>query len=124
MLWTQYLGLAFAVLGIVMAVFPGWFGPLTGSTELAADLFAVIERRIRGGMLLGVGLAFVVRTELRPWSDAIATGVLYFMLGALLARVLGLAVDGSQGRQWMLVAVEAGFMALAAAWLWRSGSGG
>ncbi len=121
--WTQSVGILLALVGVAMAAFPGWFGPLTGSPE-PADLFATIERRIRGGMLLGVGLFFVARTELRPWLDTLASGVFYFMLGALLARVLGLVLDGNDGRQWMLVGVESVFMTLAAAWLWRSSSGG
>ena len=44
----------------------------------------------------------------------------YFMLGALLARILGLIIEGIHPRQWMLVAVETGVMTLAALWLWRS----
>jgi len=124
MIWTQLLGVVLALVGVVMAVFPSWFGPITGAAEPAADLFATIERRIRGGMLLGVGLIFVARTQLRPWSDTIASVVFYFVFGALLARVFGLMVDGNDGRQWMFVAAESVLMALAAAWLWRSSSGG
>ena len=107
-----------------MAVFPGWFGPLTGGPEPAADTFAAVERRVRGGMVLGIGLALIARTELRPWSITIASVLFYFMLGALVARVLGLIVEGIVPRQWLLVAVETGVMTLAALWLWRATPGG
>ena len=106
-----------------MAAFPGWFGPLTGGAEPPADTFEAVERRVRGGMVLGFGLIFMVRTELRPWSVTIATVVFYFMLGALLARLLGLAIEGIHPRQWSLVAVETFFMTLAALWLWRASAG-
>lgn len=112
-----------AALGALMAAYPGWFGPLTGGPEPAADTFEAIERRVRGGMLLGIGLTFIARTELRPWSITIASLIFYFMLGALLARILGLIVEGIDSRQWMLVAVETGAMTLAALWMWRTTSG-
>jgi len=113
-----------AALGTVMAVVPGWFGPLTGGAEPAADAFEAVERRVRGGMVLGLGLIFIARTALRPWSVTIASVLFYFMLGALLARILGLIIEGITPRQWMLVAIETGVMTLAAVWLWRSGSAG
>ncbi|NNF29524.1 MAG: DUF4345 family protein [Gemmatimonadetes bacterium] len=113
-------GIAMAVLGVVAAVFPNWFGPLTGGPEPPADVFEAVERRVRGGMLLGVGLSFIAITALRPWSTSIPTAVFYFMAGALAARLLGLLVDGAVPKQWLLVAVEAVVMAVAAVWLWRS----
>lgn len=120
----RVVGVVLAVLGTVMAAFPGWFGPLTGGPEPAADTFEAIERRVRGGMVLGVGLALIARTELRPWSVTIASVLLYFMLGALLARILGLIIEGIDPRQWLSVAIETFLMTLAALWLWRSSSGG
>ena len=106
-----------------MSAFPGWFEPLTGGPEPPADTFEAIERRVRGGMVLGIGLALIARTELRPWSVTIASVIFYFILGALLARVLGLIIEGIVARQWMLMAVETGLMTLAALWLWRASSG-
>ena len=120
----RIVGIFMAALGALMAAFPGWFGPLTGGPEPAADTFAAIERRVRGGMVLGIGLALIARTELRPWSVTIASALFYFLLGALLARLLGLIIEGIHPRQWLYVAVEALLMALAALWLWRSSSSG
>ena len=118
---SHIFGSALAVLGVVAAVFPGWFGPLTGGPEPPVDAFEAVERRVRGGMVLGAGLCFLAITALRPWSTSIPTAVFYVMAGALTARLLGLLVDGAVPRQWLLVAVEAGVMTVAALWLWRSG---
>lgn len=120
----RILGMALAGLGAVAAIVPGWFGPLTGGPEPPADVYHAIERRIRGGMVLGVGLTFIAVTAFRPWSASIPTALFYFMTGALAARLLGLLVDGTVAKQWLWVAVEAVAMALAALWLWRSGGGG
>ena len=117
----RIFGLVLAILGVVATVFPQWFGPLTGGPEPAVDIYEAIERRVRGGMVLGLGLMFVGIPALRPWSTSIPLVIFYFMTGALAARLFGLIVDGMVPRQWLLVAVEAGVMTLVALWLWRSG---
>lgn len=116
----RILGIVLAVVGVIVAVFPGWFGPLTGGPEPPPDVFEAIERRVRGGMVLGVGLGFIAVTALRPWSTSIPLVIFYFMTGALAMRLLGLILDGTVPKQWLLVAVEAVVMAVAAFWLWRS----
>ena len=73
-------------------------------------------------MLLGVGLCFLAIPTLSPWSTSLPTALFYFMTGALAARLLGLLVDGAVPKQWLLVAVEAVVMAIAAFWLWRNGA--
>lgn len=120
----RIFGIVVSLIGIAAAIFPQWFGPLTGGAEPAADLFAAVERRVRGGMVLGVGLVFLAVPALRPWSVSIPSAIFYWMTGALAARLLGMVVDGAVPRQWMLVAVEVGVMTLAALWLWRFGDSG
>ena len=116
----RIFGIVLSVVGVVVAILPGWFGPLTGGPESPVDVFEAVERRVRGGMVLGVGLTFIAVTALRPWSVSIPSAIFYFMTGALAARLVGIIVDGVVPKQWALVAVEAVFMALAALWLWRS----
>ena len=110
----RIFGIALALVGVAAAVFPALFGPLTGGHEPPGDVFQAIERRVRGGMVLGVGLGFIAVTALRPWSTTIPTAIFYLMTGALAARLFGLLVDGTVPKQWLLVAVEAVVMALAA----------
>ena len=119
----RILGVVLAGLGILMAVFPSWFGVLTGGTEPPVGVFESIERRIRGGMVLGVGLVLISWTALRPWSTIVPMVTLYFVAGALVVRLMGLLIDGQDPRQWMWVAGEAFVVGLAAAWLWRAGAG-
>lgn len=121
MSWFRIFGIVLAILGTVAAIFPTWFGALTGGPEPPVDLFEAVERRVRGGMVLGVGLGFIAIAALRPWSTSIPTAIFYVMTGALAARLLGLLIDGAVPKQWGLVAVEAVVMALAAIWLWRYG---
>ncbi|RME48506.1 MAG: hypothetical protein D6791_03125 [Chloroflexi bacterium] len=116
----RIIGVVLVALGAVASVFPDWFGPLAGHAA-AGDIFGAVERRVRGGMVLGAGLALLAVPALRPWSSSIPQAILYFLAGALAARFLGLAVDGAVPRQWLLVAIETGLMTLAALWLWRFG---
>ncbi len=117
---VRIFGIVLAVLGVLAAIFPSWFAPLTGGAAPAVDVFEAVERRVRAGMLLGVGLCFIAIPALRPWSTSVPTAILYFVTGALAARLLGIVVDGAVSKQWLLVAVEAVIMAAAAFWLWRS----
>ena len=117
---STLIGTALALLGVLATVFPGWFGPLTGGPEPPVDLFETVERRVRGGMLLGLGLCVIAIPALRPWSVSIPTALFYLMAGALAARLFGLLVDGAVPKQWLLVAIEAAVMTAAALWLRRS----
>jgi hypothetical protein len=116
----RIFGIVLAVVGVVATIFPEWFGPITRATEPTVDIHEAVERRVRGGMILSAGLIFIGVTALRPWSTSIPLVILYFMTGALAARLFGLIIHGSGPKQWLWVAVEAGAMTLAALWLWRS----
>lgn len=59
----RILGIVLAILGIAASVVPTWFGPLMGGTEPPTDVFEAIERRVRGGMVLELGLMFVAITS-------------------------------------------------------------
>lgn len=115
----RILGVVLTVVGLAVAVFPAWFGPLTEWPKPPNDVFEAIERRVRGGMILGVGWVFIAVPALRPWSISIPSAILYFATGALVARLIGLLMEGTVQKQWFWVAVEAVIMAAAALWLWR-----
>lgn len=80
----RLLGIVLAGVGVVAAVFPGWFGPLTGGPEPPADVYHAIERRVRGGMVLSVGLMFIAVTSLRPWSTSIPLVIFYLAISGSL----------------------------------------
>lgn len=115
----RILGIVISVLGIIATLFPHWFGFLTQATEPTADLYEAVERRVRGGMVLGVGLVLLAVPSLRPFSSSVPSAVFYWVLGALVARLFGMVVDGAVSKQWMLVAAEGAIMTVAALWMWR-----
>ena len=102
------LGIVVAGIGVVVAVFPDWFGPLTGGPEPPADVYEAIERRVRGGMVLGVGLVFIAVTALRPWSTSVPSAIFYFMLARLrhassVCSLMAPFRSSGSGSQWRLL---------------------
>lgn len=112
----RMLGGALALAGLVLAFAP----TLVSDPGPAADSFAAIERRIPWGLLLGVGAFLVARTQLKPWSHTLASFVFWVVIGILVARGIGLALDGADsGMQWVWVLVEVIVIAGAGAFLAR-----
>ena len=97
----RILGIALALIGVIATLFPAWLAPITGAAEPTTDLFEAVERRVRGGMILSVGLIFISVTALRPWSTSIPTAIFFFITGALAARLYGMVVDGAVAKQWL-----------------------
>ncbi len=113
---VRILGALLVLAGLTWACAP----TLVSDPGPAADSFAAIERRIPGGGVAGLGALLIARTALRPWAVTIASFVLWVMAGLLVARTIGLALDGADsGRQWMWWGVEAALLAVAALYLRR-----
>lgn len=103
------------LIGLVLSVEPG----LVADLEPTDDLFERIERHVRWGLLVGVGLLFVFRTKLKPAGETFAHVVLWVVLGYLVIRVLGIALEGAGSeRQWMWVVVEIAILPFPAGYLW------
>lgn len=117
----RIIGVALAVLGALMAALPDLLPALSGRLAPDAGTYALIERRVRGGMVLGLGLVLWARPALKPWSTLVPTAAAYFVAGALAVRMAGIVLDGPEPRQWAWVAAEALVVGLAGLWLWRAG---
>ena len=117
--YIRIIGIAMSIIGLVGSFFPEWFSPITGASEPIDDIHETIERRVRAGMLLGFGLGFAAIPTLKPWNRSIPLVIFYFMTGAIIARLIGIGIDGSIDRQWFLVGVEIVFMIIAAFWLYK-----
>ena len=100
---AQALGAPLVIAGLVLTLVPS----LVGDSGPAPNTFAAIERRIPWGALAGLGALLVARTQLRPLNISFAWLVFWATSGVLVARLLGLALDGADSRaQWMWVGVE------------------
>lgn len=104
------------VTGLVLSFAP----TLVHDAGAAPDLFEAVERHARWGLLIAIGALLIARTRLRPWGITIAAVIVSVSLGYLVARVLGIMVEGSgSSKQWMYCGIEVVIALAGGAYLWR-----
>ena len=107
--------LALIALGTVLVVNP----EMVRSGPIPADTFEAIERRIWWGAIIGAGVLLLVRSTWLPVLQTVAAASAALLLGLLVARLIGIALDGSVAKQWVYVAIEAVLLAAAVQWYTR-----
>lgn len=101
-IFLQIAGFLLLVTGVVLTYNP----ELVSSKPVPEDTFQAVERRVRWGLLIGFGMLLMFHHQIKPYWLTVAALGMTLTLGALIARVMGLALDGSVPRQWMWVVVE------------------
>lgn len=95
-------GFGFIVVGLVLVSHP----ELINNKPIPTDRFEAIERRIWWGLIIGVGIALLWRHQWRPWQATLTATLASLVSGLLIARFVGIILDGSVARQWLYVGVE------------------
>ncbi|MEM7376686.1 MAG: hypothetical protein AAF460_04170 [Pseudomonadota bacterium] len=106
---------ALIVLGTVLVVNP----ELVRNGPIPDDPFEAIERRIWWGAIIAAGVLLLFRSTLRPVLQSVAAASAALLFGLLVARLIGIALDGSVAKQWVYVAIEAVLLAAAVQWFGR-----
>ncbi len=106
-----------ALIAIVALIFV--FAPtLVHTPAPAPDLFEAIERRVRWGLGMSFGALLIVHPWRRPWSVIFAWVVFCGSGGYLIARIIGMAIEGlGSQRQWVYTVVEVVLCVVAAGWV-------
>lgn len=105
-------GVVLFIVGIVLAYNP----ELVSKKPVPADAFEAIERRIGWGLFIGFGILLQFHHKLLPWQPTVSATLLSLLVGLLIARLIGIALDGAVAKQWMNVGVELIVMAPLAWW--------
>ena len=79
---------------------------LVTNQPVPSDPFEAVERRIWWGLIIGVGLVPFFHNELRPWLPTVLAIVSSLLVGILVARLIGILLDGSVLKQWLYVGIE------------------
>lgn len=108
---TKAFGLIFLVAGIVIVVNP----ELITNKPVPEDIFEAVERRIWWGLLIGVGLLLLFNLRWSPWLPTLLVTLIALIAGLLIARLIGIGLDGSVIKQWYFVLVE---VAIATPLIW------
>ncbi len=98
----RIVGSIVLMLGLVLVINP----ELIVDQPIPTDTFAAVERRIWWGLIVGVGLLILFHGKLRPWRLTLAATCCALLLGLLIARLIGIALDGSVPMQWAYVGLE------------------
>ena len=99
---SRILGGILIVIGLILIANP----ELVSSKPVPADIFEAIERRIWWGLIVGFGVLFLFHHQLRLWLQTLAASLSALVFGLLVARLLGIILDGSVLKQWLYVGIE------------------
>ena len=98
----KLLAVALILAGVVLA----WNPELVSNKPVPDDTFKAVERRIWWGLLIGFGILLLFHHSLLPWAPTLAATGSTLMAGLLVARLIGIALDGSVAKQWLNVGIE------------------
>jgi len=101
-LYLRVLGLVVFAIGFALAYNP----ELISNKPIPESTYEAIERRIWWGAAIGLGILLLFHHQLRPWLLTLAAVGVALTLGILIARLIGIALDGSVAKQWFWVGVE------------------
>ena len=99
---SRVLGLLFVAVGLVLVSNP----ELVSNAPVPEDTFEAVERRIWWGLIVGFGLLLLFHAEVQPWQRTLVATGTALVLGLLVARLVGIALDGSVAKQWVYVGIE------------------
>ena len=107
----KVFGAVLIFLGIVLAVNP----ELVSNKPVPSDTFEAVERRIWWGLFIGVGILLQFHHQMLPWQPTLSATCASLLVGLLIARFIGIALDGSVAKQWVNVGIE---LVLLAPFVW------
>jgi len=96
------IGAALIIFGIVLASNP----ELVSNKPVPGDTFEAVERRIWWGLFIGVGILLQFHHQLLPWQPTLSATCASLLVGLLIARLIGIFLDGSVAKQWLNVGIE------------------
>lgn len=101
-LLLRVIGIALIIVGITLV----WNPELVSNKPVPTDTFKATERRIWWGLFIGFGSLLLFHHQLLPWVPTIAATISALLFGLLVARLIGIALDGSVVKQWINVGIE------------------
>ena len=96
------MGVVLIIVGIALVSNP----ELIRNKPVPSDTFEAIERRIWWGLLIGFGTLLLFHHQLHPWLTTLAAASSSLLFGLLIARLIGILLDGSVAKQWLYVGIE------------------
>ncbi|GAB3953393.1 hypothetical protein GCM10028805_37020 [Spirosoma harenae] len=101
----KLVGVGLLATGLVFAIKPDFFGKFSTSP----DAYQMIEKRVKWGLLIGMGGFMIAYTNWASWNLLATALLLSITLGIIIARLIGFALDGFFTKQfyWLLIEIVA-----------------
>jgi hypothetical protein len=101
-LLLRCVGIALIVIGTTLV----WNPELVSHKPIPSDAFQATESRIWWGLLIGFGALLLLHQRLHPWIPTLAATGSALLSGLLVARLIGIMLDGPVLKQWINVGIE------------------
>ena len=108
----RIIGSIVIVVGVVLVSNP----ELVSNKPVPDNTFDAVERRIWWGLIPGIGILLLFHHRIRPLKLTLAATLAALVSGLLVARVIGIVLDGSVLKQWLYVAIKVVILALLVWW--------
>lgn len=97
----KILGILFFIAGFLLTLKPDLLGKFSSSI----DAYQMIEKRVRWGLLVGLGLFLVFNSNWNSWGLGITALLFAITLGIIISRLTGFVKDGFFIQQlwWLLI---------------------
>ncbi len=113
----RLIGVVLIAIGVTLV----WNPELVSNKPIPSDTFQATERRIWWGLFIGFGVLLMFHHQLLPWASTIAATGSSLLFGLLVARLIGIMLDGSVAKQWLIVGIEIVIMVPLVWWYLRVG---
>jgi len=115
-LFLKIAGAIILIVGFVFTIKPN----LVSAIPESITPYQMIEKRVIWGSLIGLGLfGFVFNHQIDSWKTGIFALLATLTLGIIIARVIGLLMDGFFVKQLIWLVIELLFLAIFAFVYWR-----
>lgn len=97
-------GVILLMAGLILTYSP----ELISTHPIPTDPYQVIEKRVRWGFVIGLGLLLLFHHPGTPWGLTVSALLVALTTGIILARLLGMVLDGFFAKQMLWLAIELG----------------
>ena len=96
------IGIAVLIIGILLTIYPQWISAIPKETKG----YELIEKRVGYGFLIGFGIFTILYQHNTSWKTIVCLLLFSFTLGVIVARSIGLLVNGFFLKQFLWLGIE------------------
>jgi len=111
----EILAVILIIAGLILAYNP----VLISSAPTQLIGYEMIEKRVKWGFLIGLGIFLVFNQQWDNWGLTILAFLSSLTIGIIIARILGFILDGLFSRQLLWLLIELAMLGVFSFFYWR-----